>query len=87
MYLDGSLESFLNIKSFAHYGLIQLPLERQQVHICLRLGNKLSDLKESHRQNQDHLNSVLNHFSFHHNLHNFSFPVFELHFFLNNALG
>lgn len=58
MYLDGSLESFLNIESFAHDGLVKLPLKRQQVHVRLRLRNKFSDLKSSQRENQHDLKQL-----------------------------
>lgn len=35
--LDGSLQCLLDIESLAHDGLIQLPLEGQQIHVSLRL--------------------------------------------------
>ncbi len=52
LYLDGSFEGFLNIESFAHDGLVELPLKRQQVHVRLRLGNKLSDLTKPQRKSR-----------------------------------
>ena len=39
-----SLESFLDVKSFAHDRGIQLPLEGEQVHIGLGLGHKVTNL-------------------------------------------
>lgn len=43
-YLHWSLQCFLDVHTFAHYGLVQFALKRQQVHVSLRLGDQLPDL-------------------------------------------
>lgn len=49
-YLDGSLESLLDVQPLAHDGLIKFPLEGKQVHVGLRLWHQLSDLQVHKRQ-------------------------------------
>lgn len=44
VHLDGSFQCFLDIEPLAHDGLVQLPLESQQIHVGLRFGDQLSDL-------------------------------------------
>lgn len=43
-YLNGSLESLLNIQPLAHYCLVQLPFKSQEIHVGLRLWDQFPDL-------------------------------------------
>lgn len=43
-YLHWSLQSFLDVHAFAHYGLVQFALKRQQIHVGLRLWDQFPDL-------------------------------------------
>lgn len=43
-YLNGSLEGLLNIQPLAHYCLVQLPFESQEIHVGLRLWDQFPDL-------------------------------------------
>ena len=43
-YCDGFLDGLLDLHAFAGDGLVQLPLEGQEVHVGLRLRNQVSDL-------------------------------------------
>ena len=43
-YLHGSLQCLLDVHPLPHDGLVQLPLEGQQVHVGLRLWDQLTDL-------------------------------------------
>ena len=43
-YLHGSLQRLLDVHPLPHDGLVQLPLEGQQVHVGLRLRDQLTDL-------------------------------------------
>lgn len=55
VYLDGPLESLLDVQPLAHNGLVQLPFKGQQVHVSLRLWDQLSDLvqdKDKHTHNR-----------------------------------
>lgn len=43
-YLHWSLQCLLDVHTFAHYGLVQFALKRQQIHVGLRLWDQLTDL-------------------------------------------
>lgn len=43
-YLHRPLQRFLDVHAFAHDGLVQFALKRQQVHVGLRLRDQLTDL-------------------------------------------
>ncbi|TNN41633.1 hypothetical protein EYF80_048207 [Liparis tanakae] len=38
------LKGFLDVHTFAHDGLVELTLKRQQIHVGLRLRDQLTDL-------------------------------------------
>ena len=49
-YCDGFLDGLLDLHAFAGNGLVQFPLEGQEVHVGLGLRNQVSDL--SRRKNK-----------------------------------
>lgn len=51
-YRDGLLDGLLDLHALASDGLVQLPLERQEVHVGLRLGNQVPDLRHTTQQNR-----------------------------------
>lgn len=49
LYHNGFLDGFLNLHAFSRDGLIQFPLKGQQVHVGLRLGDQVSNLRAAHQ--------------------------------------
>lgn len=54
LYHNGFLDGFLNLHAFSRDGLIQFPLKGQQVHVGLRLGDQVSNLRAAHQGSVNH---------------------------------
>lgn len=54
LYHNGFLDGFLNLHAFSWDGLIQFPLKSQQIHVGLRLGDQVSNLRAGHQWSVNH---------------------------------